>query len=109
MSKKRLKALPKRLPKFLHPYFWEVDAFSLDPTKYPEYVAERAMNWGDLKVLKWLKEHFPEDFLIKIARNSKQLFKKNKIFWLNYLDILPKKILCSQKELLQKPNTVWPY
>jgi hypothetical protein len=103
------KKLPKKLPKFLHQYFWDIDLDKIDASEDSYYVAERIMDWGDLKVFKWLKDHFRKEYLRQIAIESRQLSKFNKIFWLNYLNIYPKKTLCSQKELLKKPQTVWPY
>lgn len=103
------KKLPTKLPKFLHRYFWETDASKINPSEYPEYVAKRLMNWGDLRVFKWLMTHFSKAFLKEVAKESRELSNFNKLFWLNYLKVYPIKTLCSQKEFLRKPDAVWPY
>jgi hypothetical protein len=45
----------KRLPEEFRKYFWDVDYDDLSLDKYPKFIAERIMNYGDLDSVKWLQ------------------------------------------------------
>lgn len=101
--------IPEKLPEFLHKYFWDTDATKLNPREAQKYVAERLMNWGDFDVFSWLVNTFPKDLLKDVALNCRDIAKRNRPFWLNYLHAVSIDELCSQKELIQQLNVAWPY
>jgi len=43
----------KALPKFLKPYFWDVDFAELDYKKYPRFVLGRILEYGDKRAINW--------------------------------------------------------
>jgi len=46
----------KRLPEEFRKYFWDVDYDDLSLDKYPKFIAERIMNYGDLDSPEPLKQ-----------------------------------------------------
>lgn len=105
----RVKKLPSRLPKFLHQYFWEIEAGKLNPTNKTFYIVERLMDKGDLKAIKWLFKHFSKKDLKKTYLSSRNISRFSRSFWAAYLKIYSLKTLCSQKEFLRLPKTAWQY
>lgn len=103
------KKLPTTLPKFLHRYFWDTDASKVNPANSRRYIIERLMNWGDFDVFRWLIDNFPRELLKDVALHGRDIAKRNRPLWLNYLKAVPVEKLCSQKELLQTPGVAWPY
>jgi hypothetical protein len=47
-----------RLPECAYRYFWDVDPVTLDVSKYPRYVIERLMEYGDLPSVCWMERRF---------------------------------------------------
>ena len=48
--------MTEQLPPCTHRYFWDIDPTGLDATRYPVYVIERLLEYGDLPSARWLFE-----------------------------------------------------
>lgn len=79
MSQRNKKS--SRIPGEFKRYFWDVDFSGLDIEKYPGFIAERIMNYGDLKGIKWLLSWADRDFIKDLAVNSRNLNAKTRNYW----------------------------
>lgn len=73
--------MKKRLPKFLEPYFWDVEFKDLDFQSYPEFVTERVLEYGNKRDLKWLISNVPQNFIKETIKRSVRLSRKSANFW----------------------------
>ena len=71
----------KRLPEEFRKYFCDVDYDDLSPDKYPKFIAERIMNYGDLDSVKWLQSVLEREFIRSVVMNSRNLNPKTKNYW----------------------------
>lgn len=69
------------LPEDLNKYFWDVSFDELSFEKYPRFIAERIMNYGDLKAIKWLLSVSGTELIRAVVKTSRNLNPKTKNFW----------------------------
>lgn len=96
------------LPKFLQSYFWDIDCQKLDPKKYPQFILERILNYGNERSLRWAKSAFSEQKIKKAVLASRALDRKSRSFWFLIFG-LGKKTLCFKKLSPAKQSRIWPY
>jgi len=71
----------KRLPEEFRKYFWDVDYDDLSLEKYPKFIAERIMNYGDLDAVKWLQSVLEREFIRSVVLKSRNLNPKTRNYW----------------------------
>ena len=69
------------LPIEFKKYFWDVNFDDLNMEKYPTFIAERILNYGDLKGIKWLLSRTDRNFIRTLVENSRNLNTKTKNYW----------------------------
>lgn len=69
------------IPEEFQKYFWDVAFKDLSLEKYPRFIAERILNYGDLECIKWLQTVLDKDFIRSVIRNSRNLNPKTKNYW----------------------------
>ena len=69
------------IPETLRKYFWDVAYEDLSLEKYPKFIAERILNYGDLDAVKWLQSVLDRDFIRSVIINSRNLNPKTKNYW----------------------------
>jgi hypothetical protein len=69
------------IPVEFRKYFWDVDFSDLTMEKYPGFIAERILNYGDLDGIKWLLSQTDRDFIKTLIKNSRNLNAKTKNYW----------------------------
>jgi len=69
------------LPGELQRYFWDVNFADLTMEKYPRFIAERILNYGDLDGIKWLLSQTDRNFIKTLVENSRNLNAKTKNYW----------------------------
>jgi len=69
------------LPAEFQKYFWDVDFTDLSLKKYPRFIAERILNFGDLAGLKWLLATTGKDFIRSVIKTSRSLNAKTLNYW----------------------------
>ncbi len=99
----------KKLPKFLHPLFWEIDPKKLDVSKRQKYIIERIMEWGDFPHIKWMLKNFSPQKMKETVLKTRNLSKRSAPFWVNFLKINPEKTKCLSREYQKKHPAIWPY
>jgi len=97
------------LPKFLQSCFWDIDFEKLDFQKYPYFVIERILEYGNKKDVDWLAKNFPKDTIKKTIISSRSLSPKSANFWALVLNLDRDKVLCLKKSSVNKQNKIWPY
>ena len=70
-----------RLPGDLKKYFWDVDFEELSFEKYPRFIAERILNYGDLNEVRWLLSFTDKQFIKSLVENSRNLNAKTRNYW----------------------------
>lgn len=73
------------LPFEFQKYFWDVAFDELTFEKYPRFIAERLLNYGNLNDIRWLLAHTDQQFLAAIIENSRNLNDKTKNYWKIFL------------------------
>ena len=70
-----------RLPQELQKYFWDVAFDELTIDKYPRFIAERILNYGDLNAIKWLLTWSDKHYIRTIVDKSRNLNAKTRNYW----------------------------
>jgi len=69
------------IPGEFQKYFWDVNFSDLTMEKYPRFIAERILNYGDLDGIKWLLSQTDRNFLKTLIKSSRNLNAKTKNYW----------------------------
>jgi hypothetical protein len=70
-----------RLPKEFQRYFWDVAFEELTIEKYPRFIAERLLNYGDLNGIRWLLSLTDRKFIRTLVNDSRNLNPKTRNYW----------------------------
>ena len=70
------------MPEAFRKYFWDVDYEDLSLEKYPKFIVERILNYGDLDAIKWLQSVLDREFIRSVILNSRNLNPKTKNYWI---------------------------
>jgi hypothetical protein len=97
------------LPKFLHRYFWDVDAAKLNPQKRSQYVIQRLLEMGDVQAIRWLRKNFSDEQIKETLKKRRGFSPKTSYFWTSYFHLSPKEIVCLQKPYLKQHKIHWPF
>ena len=76
-----IKKNQKIIPYEFRHYFWDCDFEKLTWEKYSFFIAERLLNYGNIKEVKWLLHISSTRFIKKVVKESKNLDKKTRNFW----------------------------
>jgi len=71
-------------PAYVKPYFWEVDAKTLDPKKHPEYIIARILEYGRPDAVRWAWSVFSRKDWQR-ALKLREVSRKSRNFWLPLL------------------------
>ncbi|MGH7773054.1 MAG: DUF6922 domain-containing protein, partial [Candidatus Binatia bacterium] len=71
----------RRLPRFLHQFFWDVAPKQIDLREHSEYVIARLLEHGDLAAIRWLLMAYTKQEIAKVVKQSRQLSRKTANFW----------------------------
>jgi hypothetical protein len=69
------------IPEEFRKYFWDVAFDDLSLDKYPRFIAERILNYGDLAGIKWLMTALNKDFIRSVIKRSRNLNLKTQNYW----------------------------
>jgi hypothetical protein len=69
------------LPAEFQKYFWDVAFDDLSFEKYPRFIAERLLNYGNLNGIRWLLSHTDTRFIRTLVDTSRNLNAKTKNYW----------------------------
>jgi hypothetical protein len=69
------------LPEEFQRYFWDVAFDDLTIEKYPQFIVERILNYGDLDGIKWLLSWADKEYIRTIVEKSRNLNSKTINYW----------------------------
>lgn len=69
------------LPRFLYPFFWDIDPETFEPRSYSEYTIGRILEYGDQEAVSWLRQNFRSDEIVAVLRCDRKLSRKSAWFW----------------------------
>lgn len=75
------------IPNNLHPFFWDVDAGSIDPHEYAAYVIGRILEQGTEEAVAWMKATFQEEEIKKVISEDRRLSPRSATYWALIYDI----------------------
>lgn len=96
-----------KLPGFLKQYFWDVDFDVLNGEARKVFVAQRIIDRGDTKAVRWLLKTYPTEVIGSALRLSRDLSRKTAGFWSDLLMIDPTEVPCLQKPYSRRPFGVF--
>lgn len=99
----------KKMPKFLKRYFWDVDFDKLDYNKYPKYVIERILEYGDERSIAWMRHNFSRSNIVDVLTSSRGLTEKSANFWAVVLGVRKEGVKCLNKSFREIRKKFWPY
>ena len=97
----------KCLPECAYRYFWDINPASLDVSKYPRYVIERLLEYGDFPSVRWMERRFSCEEIVEVLKTSRSISRKSANFWLNVLEVSGKEVRCMSKAFQEKYRQVW--
>jgi hypothetical protein len=74
------------LPEQFRRFFWDVDFDDLNFDKYPRFIAERLLNYGDPDSIKWLYSTTGISYIRSVIEQSRNLNAKARNYWQIMLD-----------------------
>lgn len=80
-SKRSVGHLDRALPKRFAKYFWDCDIKDLNWGKYPFFMAERMLHFGNVDSVKWLIGVAGPKYIMLVVKKSRSLDAKSKSFW----------------------------
>ena len=101
--------MPK-LPKFLKPYFWDVEFDKLDRKRvHTGDLLGRILEYGDEKAIQWMRRNFTKRDIADVLYHLRIVSPKSANFWALIFGVDRKKVLCLQKRYLEIREKHWPY
>jgi hypothetical protein len=97
-----------KIPVFLEKYFWDVDFKSLGAID-SAFVAERILEYGDGRAVRWLLDNFTKQQIKQILSKRKGFSRKSANYWSLIFGLPQNKILCLKKSYQKMQKSHWPY
>lgn len=99
--------MKRKIPKYLHRYFWDVNPETIDLAKHRRYVIERLLEFGDQESVAWMKKTFPQDEIVEVLKIARALTKKSANFWANVFGVPRDQLACFSKQSQEISNIIW--
>lgn len=84
-------------PEFSKAFFWDVDFRSLDTEVDQYFIVERLLEHSDDKSFFWMLNHYPDQLLMEVIKNSRALSRKTGFFWKSYFGLKESELKCLQQ------------
>jgi hypothetical protein len=97
------------LPKFLSKYFWDVDFEKLNVGKYPFFIIERILEYGDRDAVMWMLDNFRKSQIKRTLLEKRNFSARSANYWSSVLGVPKNKVLCLKKSYQKMRKTHWPY
>lgn len=76
-----------KLPERFKRYFWDVSFNELSFATNSRFIAERILNYGNEKDIKWLLSNLDINFLKTLVKRSRNLNVKTRNYWKLVLEL----------------------
>ena len=83
-------------------FFWDVDVKGLDTVKNKKFIIERLLQFGRPEQIKWMLARYSDSEIIEVVKSSRTIDKKTANYWTLHYHILPKEVLCLNRQLMQE-------
>lgn len=100
---------PKRIPKSLWKYFWDVDVKKLDPYEKPYFVISRLLDKGNVKAARWVRRNYKSRQIKETLQNYLDFSLRSGSFWGLIYKVPLTQVKCFQEPYLSTRKTLWPY
>ncbi len=100
---------PKRIPKRLWRYFWDVNVKKLDPSKKPYFVVNRLLDKGNTEAVRWVRRNYSKELIKDTFFKMRDFNEKTGRFWSLFLKIPQDKVKCLDPSYLKTRKELWPY
>lgn len=87
--------------------FWDVA--DVDPKKYPKFVIERILEYGNEKDFKWMLKNFSRSQIKEVLSKKRGLSRRSANYWSLVFNVPKNKILCLNKSYQKMRKSHWPY
>lgn len=104
MVSKSTRRKRRRLPRYLHQFFWDVIPRQVDLGEHSEYVIARLLEHGDLAAIRWLLRTYTKKEIAEVVRQSRQLSRKSANFWRLQLAIPKAEVYALNRPYLLSPE-----
>lgn len=104
MVSKSTRRKRRRLPRYLHHFFWDVIPRQVDLSEHSEYVIARLLEHGDLAAIQWLLRTYTKKEIAEVVRQSRQLSRKSANFWRLQLAIPKAEVYALNRPYLLSPE-----
>ena len=74
--------------------FWDVG--KINPKKYPKFVIERILEYGDEQDFKWAKDFYGSKKIREVIYKSRNMDKKSFNFWCQFFNLNKEKCILNQ-------------
>lgn len=96
------------IPAELHKFFWEYKVAEINDNNKWFFVIERLIEHGDDDAVRWILQYYPQEKIIEVVKNSRQLSRKTANFWKNYFRLKEEEVKCLQKSSPGQGRICWP-
>lgn len=100
---------PKKIPKKLYRYFWDVNVEKLNPQKKPYFIINRLLDKGDDQAVRWVRRNYSKTQIKDTFKKMRGFNVKVANFWSLFLKIPKKEVLCLQTFYQKIRKRHWPY
>ena len=94
----------RRLPQYLHQFFWDVVPGRIDLGQHSEYVIARLLEHGDLAAIRWMLRAYRKQDIARVVKQSWQLSRKTANFWRLRLAISESEVYALNRSYLLSPE-----
>jgi hypothetical protein len=88
--------MTNKLPQKFYQYFWDVNPLEVNPSKSPEFVTKRILEYGKTEDVRWVKNNYGINTIKSVLLKYRDLSRKTGLFWSHILNIPKDKIKCLQ-------------
>lgn len=82
--------------------FWDADLGVLDLGRHKRYIIERALEFGNEAVYRWLFSVYADEDIISVVRTSRRISRSTAVMMANFYHIPEAEIRCLQTACDQK-------
>lgn len=86
--------------------FWDADWGSLNLGRHKKYIIERALEFGNEAVYRWLFSVYGDEDIISVVRTSRRISRATAVMMANFYRLPEAEVRCLRTACDQKP---WSY
>ncbi len=100
---------PKKIPKRLWHYFWDVNVKKLNPQEKPYFVISRLLDKGSVEAVRWVRDNYLDEQIRETLQEYPDFSLRSGSFWGLIYKVSLSNIKCFQEPYRNTRKTLWPY